>query len=62
LLFAMWDEHNTTSGLGFINDGRMQGEHDLLMKYLNLKNATPMERTYTNRFVQNAYKRLAANP
>jgi NitT/TauT family transport system substrate-binding protein len=62
LLFAMWDEHNTTSGLGFINDGKMQGEHDLLMTYLNLKNATPMERTYTNRFVRNAYKRLAVNP
>jgi NitT/TauT family transport system substrate-binding protein len=60
LLFAMWDEHNKTSGLGFIDNGKMQGEHDLLMKYLNLKNATPMERTYTNRFVEAAHKRLAA--
>ena len=59
LLFAMWDEHNKTAGLGYIDNGKMQGEHDLLVKYLNLKNATPMERTYTNRFVEGAYKRLA---
>ena len=59
LLFAMWDEHNKTSGLGFIDNGKMQGEHDLLVKYLNLKNTMPMERVYANRFVESAHKRLA---
>src|SRR5258706_13767642 len=40
LLFAMWDEHNKTSGLGYIDNGKIQGENALLMKTLNLYNAT----------------------
>ena len=60
LLFAMWDEHNKRDGLGYINRDKMQAEHDLLVKYLNLKNAIPMERTFTNQFVAGAYKRLTA--
>ena len=58
----MWDEHNKTGGLGYIDNGKMQGEHDLLMKDLKLKNATPMDRIYTNQFVERAHKRLAAKP
>jgi hypothetical protein len=38
----------------------MQSEHDLLVKYLKLKNAVPMDRTFTNQFVTAAHKRLAA--
>jgi NitT/TauT family transport system substrate-binding protein len=60
LLFAMWDEHNKTKGLGYIDTAKMQGEHDLLVKYLKLKHTVPMEKTFTNRFVEAAHKRLAA--
>ena len=37
----------------------MQGQHDLLVKYLKLKTSVPMDRTFTNRFVDGAYKRIA---
>jgi NitT/TauT family transport system substrate-binding protein len=60
LLFAMSDEANKTRGLGHIDMAKMQGEHDLLVKYLKLKNAVSMENIFTNRFVEGAYKRLAA--
>jgi NitT/TauT family transport system substrate-binding protein len=60
LLFAMWDEANRARGLGHIDTAKMQGEHDLLVKYLKLKNAVSMDKTFTNRFVEAAYKRLAA--
>jgi NitT/TauT family transport system substrate-binding protein len=60
LLFAMWDQANKTRGLGHIDIAKMQGEHNLLVKYLKLKNAVPMENIFTNRFVEAAYKRLAA--
>jgi NitT/TauT family transport system substrate-binding protein len=60
LLFAMWDEHNKANGLGTIDQQKMQSEHDLLVKYLKLKNAVPMDRTFTNQFVTAAHKRLAA--
>ena len=59
LLFAMWDEHNKSKGLGYIDNGKMQGQHDLLVKYLKLKTRVPMDRTFTNRFVDGAYKRIA---
>jgi NitT/TauT family transport system substrate-binding protein len=58
LLFAMWDEHNKTNGLGYIDRAKMQSEHDLLVKYLKLKNETPMDRTFTNQFVAAAHRRL----
>ena len=61
LLFAMWDEHNRANGLGTIDRQKMQGEHDLLVNYLKLKNPVPMDRTFTNHFVAAAHKRLAAN-
>jgi NitT/TauT family transport system substrate-binding protein len=60
LLFAMWDEHNKAKGLGTIDQQKMQSEHDLLVKYLKLKSAVPMDRTFTNQFVTAAHKRLAA--
>jgi NitT/TauT family transport system substrate-binding protein len=60
LLFAMWDEHNKANGLGTIDQQKMQSEHDLLVKYLKLKNAVPMDRTFTNQFVTAAHKRLAS--
>lgn len=60
LLFAMWDEHNKTKGLGYIDTAKMQGEEDLLVKYLKLKKSVPMESTFTNRFVDAAHKKLAA--
>jgi len=59
LLFAMWDEHNKPKGLGYIDNSKMQGQHDLLVKYLKLKTSVPMDRTFTNRFVDGAYKRIA---
>jgi NitT/TauT family transport system substrate-binding protein len=58
LLFAMWDEHNRQKGLGMIDAAKMQGEHDLLVRYLNLKGPLPLDSIYTNRFVEAAHRRL----
>jgi NitT/TauT family transport system substrate-binding protein len=58
LLFAMWDEHNRQKGLGIIDAAKMQGEHDLLVKYLNLQKPVPLDSIYTNRFVEAAHRRL----
>jgi NitT/TauT family transport system substrate-binding protein len=60
LLFAMWDEHNKAKGLGYIDAGKMEGERDLLVKYLKLKTSVPVDKLFTNQFVEAAYKRLGA--
>jgi NitT/TauT family transport system substrate-binding protein len=58
LLYAMWDDTARAKGVGYIDQAKMQGERDLLVKYLKLKASPPIETIYTNRFVEAAYQRL----
>jgi NitT/TauT family transport system substrate-binding protein len=58
LLYAMWDDTARSKGIGFIDPVKMQGEHDLLVKYLKLKRSTPIDSIYTNRFVEAAHQAL----
>jgi NitT/TauT family transport system substrate-binding protein len=57
-LYAMWDDTIKSKGFGFIEEKKMQGEHDLLVKHLKLKKSTPIENLHTNRFVEAAHHRL----
>jgi len=54
----MWDDTARAKGVGYIDQAKMQGERDLLVKYLKLKATPPIETLYTNRFVEAAYQRL----
>ena len=49
---------HTTAGLTIQENADPDVQHDLLAKYLKLKTSVPMDRTFTNRFVDGAYKRL----
>jgi NitT/TauT family transport system substrate-binding protein len=58
LLYAMWDDTARSKGPGFIDAAKMQGERDVLVRYLKLAASMPIENLYTNRFVEAAHQKL----
>jgi NitT/TauT family transport system substrate-binding protein len=49
--YLMADEFTTTKGLGWIDEGRMQKDYDLVQTYLGMEKPFPVESAFNNRLL-----------
>ena len=54
--YLMADEFTTTKGLGWIDEGRMRGDYELVQTYLGMEKPFAVESAFTTRLLDSSIK------